>query len=710
MEIMRSLKYIFEPRSIAVIGASSTSGNIGNAIFSNILLSFFQGIVYPVNPKYSNILSVKAYSNVLIIPETIDLAIICVPKIAVKAVMKQCVEKGIKGIVIITAGFKEIGIAGKKLEDEIVALARIHNIALIGPNCLGIINTNKKIRLNANFAIRMPDSGNVGLISQSGAIGVAALEYASKHDLGISKFISIGNKALIDESDVLEYLIGDAETKIITMYAENIAHPVRFFELANRAKAKQKPIIIIKAGKSARGAMAIHSHTGALSSSDLAYDTLFMQCGVIRVETPAQLVDYAKGFNYLKAPKGNRIAIVTNGGGMGIIATDATEMKGLEMATFESSTLKALKKILPPTANINNPVDIIGVVNAQRLIKTLSEIVKDKNVDAIVVSITPTIDTDMSTIVEKICDFAKANPGIPISANIMSLKHEPSFSQLFKRGNLPNFDFPETNISILASMIKYYEEINRPPAKVTKFAIKKKQVHEILNAVKKEKRTRLSEPESYKLLKIYGMKIAEYRFVKNLNSVIIAADQIGYPVVLKIVSPDITHKMDIGGVKLNLKNENDLMRAFNEITESINDKKSGYKIHGFLVQKYFTVKSIEIILGANLIKGFGPLIMFGFGGTYVELFRDVAFRFVPLTRFDVLNMIMQTKVYRILKGFRAQPVYDIESIIDYILRLSQLLTDFPEIKELDLNPIKVLGDKNGLVIMDAKMTFDEQIN
>ena len=705
---MKSLQYIFEPKSVAVIGASPTVDTVGNAIFSNILQSKFQGAVYPVNPKYSNIMSVKAFKDVGSIPETVDLAVICVPKNVVVAVIKQCAEKGVKGLVVITAGFKEIGEAGKKIEDEIIAIAKKHGIALIGPNVLGIINTQKETSLNANFALKMPRAGSVAIISQSGAIGVAALDYAHQHDLGISKFVSIGNKAVLDESDILEYLIDDDATKIITIYAEDIDHPSRFIEMAQKANAKQKPIIIIKTGRSVRGAIATHSHTGALSTSDTAYDALFAQCGVISVETLAQLFEYAEGFTSLVKPKGNRIVVVTNGGGMGVIATDAAERNGLEMTTFHPDTLVALKKTLPPTAGIHNPVDIIGDADAQRLNNALSIIKNDKNVDAIIVSILPTSETNMDAIAANLCDFAKANPGLPILANLMSLDAEPSFDQLLAKANIPNFDFPETDIRVLAAMIKYYEWIKQPQVEVTKFEVNKKNVQEILKTITKEKRVHLSEPESYKILETYGMKVLDYRVAKDLDNTLVAANLIGFPVVLKIVSPDILHKIDVGGLKINLKDEQELKKAFNEISESIKREKPDAKIQGFLVQKYFTAKGIEIIAGADLIDGFGSLIMFGLGGTFVELFKDVAFRLTPLTRRDALNMIKETKGYQILKGFRGQGSYDIESIVDYLLRLSQLVTDFPEIKELDMNPIKVLEDGKGIVVMDAKAIIAEE--
>ena len=705
---MKSLKSVFEPKSIAVIGASATIDTVGNAIFSNILQSNFQGAVYPVNPKYNNIMSVKAYADVSSIPDDVDMAVICISAKAVVNAIKQCAEKGVKGIVLITAGFKEIGEEGKKLEDEIIAIADKYNIALIGPNVLGIINTDKDISLNANFALKMPRSGNVAIISQSGAIGVAALDYAHQHDLGISKFVSIGNKAVIDESDVLEYLIDDDATKIITIYAEDIGHPARFFEMANKANAKQKPIIIIKTGRSVRGAIATHSHTGALSTSDTAYDALFAQCGVIRVETLAQLFELAKGFTCLVQPKGNRIVVVTNGGGMGVITTDAAERYDLEMTTFEPETLEALKKALPPTASIHNPVDIIGDADAQRLNDALSIIKKDENVDTIIVSILPTSETDMDAIAADLSDFAKANPDLPIFANLMSLESEPPFEKLLEKANIPNFDFPETDIRIIAAMIKYYEWIKQPKIEVTKFEVNKNLVREILDTVKNENRLNFTEPESYNILEAYGMKAVDFSVAKDLDKAIIAANKIGYPVVLKIVSPDILHKIDVGGVKINLKDDDEFKKAFSEISENVKSNKPDAKIQGFLIQKFFTEKGIEIIAGANSIKGFGSLIMFGLGGTFVELFKDVAFRLTPLTRRDAINMIMGTKGYQILKGYRGQSSYDIESIVDYLLRLSQLVTDFPEIQELDMNPIKVLEDSKGIVIMDAKAIIAEE--
>jgi acetyl coenzyme A synthetase (ADP forming)-like protein len=703
---VKNLEYIFEPKSIAIIGASPTEGSVGHSILTNILESEFNGSVYPVNLKYKNIMSLKTYADVTGIPGAIDLAIICVPPAAVIDVMEQCATKRVKGIVLITAGFKEIGAEGKKIEDKIIATAQKNKIDLIGPNCLGIVNTSAKIKLNANFAFKMPQPGNIALVSQSGAIGIVAIDYAHQQDLGVSIFASIGNKAVIDESDVLEYLIEDKETKIITMYLEDIHNPARFFEMANKAAAKQKPIIVIKTGTSVRGAVATHSHTGALSSSDTAYDSLFAQCGVIRVATLEELFEYAKGFTCLVKPKGNRIAVLTNGGGMGIITTDAAEKYHLEMATFEPGTLAAFKEALPPTANFNNPVDIIGDADAQRFSKALAIIVKDKNVDAVIVSVSPTIKTDMNAIASILCDYAKANPGLPILANLLSFEVEPSFIKILDEEHIPNFTFPDINVRVFAAMIKYYDWIKQPQQSPVKFKVNKEQVEHIVNKLKQENRDRLTEPESYEVLGAYGIKSVDYLLAKNIDEVLTAAAKIRYPLVLKIVSPDIMHKIDVGGVKVNLKDESEVKKAFQEITESVKDKKPDANIHGFLVQKFFTEKGIETISGIQAITGFGHLVMFGSGGTFVELFKDVAFRLAPLTKQDALTMIMDTKGYQVLKGYRGQPAYDIGAVVDYLLRLSQLVTDFPMIKEMDMNPIKVLEEVKGVVIMDAKMVLD----
>jgi len=699
---MNSLKYIFEPGAVAVIGASPTAGSVGNAILSNILLAGFQGTIYPVNPRHSHILSLKTYANVGAISDQVDMAVVCVPKEQAEIVIQQCADKGIKGVVLVTAGFKEIGSAGKAMEERIRALCDKYEIALIGPNVLGVINTQRQVCLNANFAIGMPEAGNVTIISQSGAIGVAALDYAHQHHLGISKFISIGNKAVIDESDVLDYLVDDAETHIIAIYAEDISRPARFLEAAKRARAVAKPVLIIKTGRSVRGAVATQSHTGALSTSDVAYDSLFAQCGVIRVETLAQLFESAAGFTGLARPKGDRVVVLTNGGGMGVIATDAIEKNGLQMTTFEPATIEALTKALPPTANVHNPVDIIGDADADRLNRALTIISADKNVDALIVSILPTGETDMDAIARCICAFAKANPAMPVFGNLLSLDPEPSFVQILEKAKIPNFDFPETNVRVLATLVNYYKRLAEPRLECEKPNVNKKEAAEFLESVQKNKRTHLTEPECYRMLGYYGLKAVDYRFEKTLDSLVHAAGELGYPVVMKVVSPDILHKIDVGGVKINLKNEIGLKDAFAEMEKQVRQHKPDAVVDGYLIQKYFTQKGMEVIVGANEVKGFGPLVMFGLGGTYVEIFKDVAFRLAPLNRQDAVDMILETKGSKILKGFRGQAAYDMDALVDCLLRLSQLVTDFPQLKELDLNPVTVLEAGKGIVVMDAK--------
>jgi len=664
---MKNLKYIFQPNSVAVIGASDKKGSIGYAIFSNILKSGFNGVVYPVNPRCSNIMSVKTYGSVNDIIDDIDLAILCIQKNAVEEVIHQCVIKKVKALVVITSGFKETGTEGKKLEDKIKSLALSNNIVLIEPNCLGIINTSSSINFNATFLVGMPHKGNVALISQSGAVGVAALDYAEQNQLGISKFISIGNKAVIDESDVLEYLIEDDLTDIITMYIEDITRPSVFFQMAKKANAKQKPIIVIKTGRSIRGAEAIHSHTGALSSSDTAYDSLFAQCGVIRVVELAELFEYAKAFTCNIQPKGKRLAILTNAGGMGIITTDAIERNQLEMASLDEHTIAELK----------------------------------------IVSIVPTIKTNMDEIALSLSEIAKNNPQIPILSNLMSLESNPAFEKVLENANIPNFHFPEINVRALGVMIDYFEGIKQNKEVTEKFLINETTVKSVLNSIRQEKRNRLSETEAYKILDAYGFKVLDYRVAKTIEESIDAAKQIGYPVVMKILSSDILHKVDLGGVQVNLKDENELKKAFTLINNNVNKLKDGTNIQGFLIQKYFTGSGLEIIIGANAVDGFGSLIMFGLGGTLVELFKDVAFRLAPLTKQDTLNMIKKTKGYQLLKGYRGHSPYNLEGIVDNLLRLSQLVTDFPEIKEIDMNPLKVLDD-GGIIVMDAKAILVEE--
>ncbi len=699
---MNSLKYIFEPESVAVVGASPTPGTVGNAILSNLLSSGFQGTVYPVNPRHTRILSIKTYESVGAIPDAVDLAVVCVPREAAEPIVQQCADKGIKGIVLITAGFKEIGAAGKAMEERLITICKTHDIALIGPNVLGVINTHGGVRLNANFALQMPNAGNVALISQSGAIGVAALDYAHQHNLGISKFISIGNKALTDESDVIEYLVDDAETELITIYAEDISNPARFLKAAQRASAAAKPIVIIKTGRSARGAIATQSHTGALSSSDVAYDALFTKCGVIRVDTLSHLFETAKGFTGLARPKGDRIVVVSNGGGMGVIATDAIEKNGLRMTTFEQRTLDALEKALPPTANIHNPVDIIGDADEHRLDRALTAIAKDKNMDALLVSILPTGETDMDAIANCICAFARANPSLPVFANLLSLDPEPSFVRILEKARIPNFDFPETDVRILATLIRYAECLRKPKQACERMEVDKKRVSAYLDSANRTGRTHLTEPECYALLQCYGLKAVDYRVEKTLDKIVEAARELGYPVVIKIISPDILHKIDAGGVKINLKNEAELRKSFEDISASVTRHRPDAQIDGFLIQQFFSQKGLEVIVGTNTIKDFGPLLMFGLGGTFVELFKDVAFRLAPLNRQDAVDMIMETKGSKILTGYRGQPACDMNALVDCLLKLSQLVSDFPEITGFDLNPITVLAEGKGIVLMDAK--------
>ncbi len=700
------LKYVFEPQSVAVIGASELPGSIGYSVFSNILRSGFKGPVYPINPKYKSVLSVRGYSRITDITDEIDLAVICIPALGVEEVMLQCAQKKVKGVVMITAGFKEIGAGGAKLENRLIERALENNIGLIGPNCLGVVNTSPAVGLNANFAFDMPKGGNVALVSQSGAIGIVAIDYAHQHDLGISKFASIGNKAVTDESDVLEYLLDDEETQIITMYIEDIKNPVRFHEMALGAAKRQKPIIVIKSGTSAKGAIAAHSHTGALSSSEVAYDSLFAQCGIIRVSSLNEVFETAKGFTAGKIPRGNRLTVLTNAGGLGIIATDAAEKSGLEMTTLEDETKEALLKVLPPTASVANPIDLTGDTDELRFMKALTIVTKDKNTDALLICITPTVKTDVDKAALMLAEHVKTVPDLPILTNIVSFEPEPAFERILEEQRIPNFDFPEINVRVLAAMTRYYKWIKQPEGKIERFNTDYNKAKAILGKIHNEGRNRLTEPESYNLLQAYGINSVKFRLAKTIEETIDSAKSIGYPVALKIVSTDILHKTDVGAVKVNIRNDDELKKGFAEIVSNMKKNCPDARIDGFLIEEFSVVNGVEVIAGVKAFKGFNHLIMFGLGGTFVEIYKDVAFRLAPLRREDALNMIDEIKGSKILKGYRGHAPFDINAVAECLLRISQLVTDFPEIKEMDLNPIKVLEDSKGLVAVDAKIAID----
>jgi len=696
------LKLILAPRSVAVIGASAREDSVGRAVFANILFSGYKGIVYPVNPRVKSILGVRTYPSILDIPDEVDLAIVIVPNITVKKVIEECGQKAVKGAVVITAGFREVGEEGEKLEKELVEAARKYRLSIIGPNCVGLINTDPQVSLNATFARPFtPKPGQIAFVSQSGAFGVAALEYARKRDIRLSKFISVGNKADVNENTLLPALRDDEQTKVILLYLEDLVNPAEFMELA-REIGEKKPILAIKSGRTLAGARAASSHTGALAGSDEIYNAFFTQAGVIRVDNLEELFDCGLAFATQPHPKSNRVAIITNAGGPGIVATDMIIRQGAQLATLEARTKERLARVLPPTASKENPVDLIGDAKEDRYELAIRIVFEDDGVDAAVIICTPTVFTNLEAIAKTIRDTVPRY-GKPVTVCFMGTEDIERAAQVLEEGGIPHYLFPEIAAKVITRLTEYGWWVRRPLTGIKKFEdIDQKKVAAIIKKAKEAGRKFLPEPESYALLQAYGFPLAPFALVKNEEECVEKAPEIGFPLVLKIVSPQIVHKVDVGGVKLNIEDREHALKAYREMMATIKQKMPSAEIWGVLVQKMIKGGK-ETILGLKRDPLFGPVIMFGLGGVYVEAMRDVSFRIAPLRELTASRMVREIRGYRILEGFRGEERSDVEKIEECLKRLSQLALDFPEITELDINPLIVLNQRQGALVVDARI-------
>jgi acetyl coenzyme A synthetase (ADP forming)-like protein len=702
-----SLEALFAPKSVAVIGASTKPDSLGRAVFKNILFHGYTGVVYPVNPKAKSILGVKAYPSVLDIPDEIDLAVIIVPAIAVANVLEDCGRKGVRAAIVISAGFKEIGEEGAQRERELQQIAQRYGIALLGPNCLGIINTDPAVSLNATFAPGMPRQGNIAFISQSGALGVAALEYAQRQKIGLSKFISIGNKADLHENHLLDYLKDDPLSDVILLYVEDLEDPQGFHRLATEItseRPKKIPILAIKSGRTLEGAKAATSHTGALAGSDEVYDSIFMQSGVLRVETIEELFDYAIAFAQQPLPQSNRIAIVTNAGGAGILATDAAVRHGVQLAEFTEETVRKLRELLPPTVNVANPVDMTGEPNEQRYETVVRTVLEDPNVAGVVVIAAPHILMSLENIARHIVRAVQEiHTEKPVLACLMAVTDARPAIEILEEANIPHYSFPERAARALAAMARYREWVHRPRTEYRVFTdVQIEQARETIARAKRQGRSLLLEPEAHDVLKAYGFPVLQYRFAKSEDEALHAAREIGYPVVLKIVSPDIAHKVDVGGVKLDIHSDAELRENYRQMLADVQKAKPDARIFGVFVQE-FIKGGKETILGLKRDPLFGPLLMFGLGGIYVEALRDVTFRIAPIRELGVQRMIRQIRGFKILEGFRGEPPSDIDAIAECLARLSQLATQLEEIVELDINPLVVFEKGRGARVVDARI-------
>ena len=709
MSLTESQNIFLSPRSIAVIGASEKPG-VGKAIFSNIV-NGYKGKIYPITPSNDFISGLKAYKSVLEVPDQIDLAVVATPNKIVPKVMEEVGKKKIKGAIVVSAGFKEVDKNGAQLEEEIGIIGKNYGVRIIGPNCLGIMSLSHQNMMNATFLKITPQYGNIALVSQSGAICAATVEDAIAQNIGFSKVISMGNKVDMDENDILELLAYDKETRVIVMYLEDIHDGRRFMQITKKVtREMKKPIIILKSGRTPEGAKAAMSHTGALMGSDETFDALFMQCGIIRVDTMQELFELATVFSKQPVPKSNSgIAIVSNAGGPAIISTDACSKYGLKMADLSGSR-DTINKIIPPHGSSRNPVDIVGDADSGRFEKVILEVLSNNNVGSVVTMCTPSATLNYDDLARTIVKTSRTNgTGKTMVAALMGLAEGLGNKQILSDGDIPHFMYAEPAIRTLNAMYAFREWIERSSDEPKQFNVDKSKVRQVFDEVRAQSRTTLLEEEGYKVLEAYGFSIPKKHLAQNEEECIRAVQEIGYPVVMKIASPEIVHKSDAGGVKIGLKNEDEIRQAFRTIISNAKKYKPDAKIDGILVQEM--IKSgKETILGAKFDPILGPLIMFGLGGIYVEVLKDVVFRLAPLEEREATRMIESVKTINLLKGVRGEKPHDLGAIRESLQRLSQLITDFQEIEELDVNPLLVLEDGKGVRAIDIRISLKKNSN
>ncbi|MBN2187202.1 MAG: GNAT family N-acetyltransferase, partial [Dehalococcoidia bacterium] len=701
-----SLRSLLYPRSVAVIGASTKSGTVGQLPFQCIMENKFSGVVYPVNPNAESVMSVKAYPSVLDIPGSVDLALIIVPAQFVPKVTDECGRKGVRAIIVISDGFKERGSEGAARERELRDITLGHGMRLVGPNCMGVINTDPTVSLNATFSHIYPPRGNVAFLTQSGGLGLAILDYAKNLNMGISTFVSVGNRADISANDMLQYWEQDPATRVILLYLESFGNPRTFARLARRVSAA-KPIIVVKSGSSPAGSRAASSHTGALATSEIASDALFRQAGMIRVNTLEELFAVATVLSHQPVPRGKRVAIVTNGGGPGILAADACEQHGLELPEFTPETIEELRSINKRDIGIHNPLDLTGSASDEQYEGILKLLANDKGNDAVIVIFAPPVIVSYKGMEDAIRRVAPVflRHRKPLLACLMGQRGFTAKLE-FKDKLVPSYSFPEEAVLALARAVKYGEWLRKPKGTIPKIrGIKRERAQRIIDTAMTRSARRplwLSPKEITHLLSCYDIRFAETLIAKTAADAIAAALRVGFPVAVKLSSSTIVHKTDVGGVKLDLESEIEVKRAFNDITSRLAEIGRQDEMEGVTVQ-HMVNEGIEAIVGVTLDPSFGPLIMFGLGGVYAELVKDVAVRLHPLTDSDARELVKSIKMTKLFEGFRGAPPSDTASLADLLLRLSALVEDIPQIAELDFNPVKVMPRGEGYWIVDARI-------
>jgi len=693
------LQHLLYPKTVAIVGASRAPGKVGHEIVANLISGKFEGKIAPVNPSADTILGLKCYPDLKSIPDGIDLSIIAVPTPVVKPAIEDSIQAGAKAIVVITAGFKEVGEEGKILEIEIAEICRARGVSLLGPNCLGLLNTHHK--MNASFAKHMPMIGGISVISQSGALCTAILDWAAGRHLGLAKLISMGNKADLCENDFLTAFADDDETKVIVGYLESIVSGDAFIRASEYAASK-KPVVLFKAGTTQAGVKAASSHTGSLAGADIAYGAAFTRSGVIRADTFEALFDYATAFAMQPLPKGDRVAIITNAGGPGIMAADAAESTGLKVVSLGGGTATALREKLPAAASVANPIDVLGDADPERYVMAVEAAQADDSVDAIIVILTPQAMTKPAETARAIAKCANNNK--PILATFMGGSDVmPGRAELVAH-NLPDYTSPERAVAALKAMWTYASWLKRPTRVVTRFPVNRRRAERIIRRHIRTKSYQIGEAYAKEILRAYDFNVPPGEVADSVETAIEVADRIGYPVAMKIVSQDIIHKSDIGGVKLNLLSADAVRDTFDLMMLRIKGRMPEARLDGVYIEK-MCKRGREVILGMTRDRQFGPMLMFGLGGIFVEVMKDVTFHIAPITADEALQMLAGTKSYSLLTGVRGQASVDLTAIAESLQRISQLVTDFPEIIEMDINPFMVGEVGSESIAADARITL-----
>lgn len=697
-----SLENFFNPKSVAIVGASQKKGKVGYEILTSMIKAGYEGQLYPVNHKTETIEGLKCYPDLESIGETPELVIIIIPAKFVSDIMRKCAKLGVQAVIIITAGFKEIGEKGKQLEKQVLQIAQQAGIRVIGPNCLGVIVPANKV--NASFGGDLPKTGSIGYISQSGALLAAILDTANANGIGFSKLVSIGNKADIDELAVIKALGEDLDTKVIAGYLESITDGTAFVTEAEKI-SHQKPILLMKSGGTDAGAKAASSHTGSLAGSETAYEAVFERAGIIRCFSIKSQFDIAQALANQPLPAGNRVAVITNAGGAGIMAADAIERQGLVFAKPGKATIEKLASGLPAAANFYNPIDVLGDAMADRYEFAMKVVMDDPDVDCVLILLTPQAMTDSTSTAQSIVKISREKPEKPVYACFLGADKVADGVSILSQGKIPQYDSPESAVLAIKLICDYVRWLSRPKRVVKLFPVNRRKVELIVEKHLRQNIREIGETESKEILEAYGFVTPKGSIATTADQAANIAEQLSYPVVLKIWSPDIIHKSDVGGVKVGLSNASEVVDAFDLMMYRVSKKMPQADILGILVQQMCTGGK-EVILGMHRDPRFGPLMMFGMGGTMVEVLKDVSFYLAPLTAEDAKQMLVNTKTYKMLKGVRGEAGVDIDAIAEGLQRLSQLVTEFPQIQEMDINPYVVRPEGARPIAVDARMSVE----